>query len=244
MLPGCSFDLSKRLVHVWTLPIGNSSNVIARCEEVLTPHEKIRAAQFRLSRPRESYILTRAALRLLLGRYLCQDPASIRFQFSSNGKPALEPINRLRFNVTHSGKMAALALTEGCDIGIDLEQLRPLPDLEQIANRYFCSAEAAEINSLPAANHERAFFNCWTRKEAFVKAIGVGLSRPLNSFRVTVKPDEPANLVFPDDETSELWTLQDLQLGPDYAGAVAFNDRQRPWLIFPIVDPEQLLNVL
>jgi phosphopantetheinyl transferase len=96
-----------------------------------------------------------------------------------------------------------------------------------------------------ASASERAFFSCWTRKEAYVKAIGVGISRPLNTFRVTVKPDAPANLLFLDDATnaSNLWTLQDLQLEPDYAGAVAYSDQQRPLSIFSTIDSEQFLNI-
>jgi 4'-phosphopantetheinyl transferase len=245
MQPGRSFDLSMRQVHVWTLRTNASSKVIARCEEVLAPDERSRAAQFRVSRPRESFILTRAALRYLLGHYLGQHPASICLQYGTNGKPDLSQKSELRFNVTHSGEMAAIALTQGCDVGIDLEQLRPLPDMEEIAARSFCNEEAAEINSLPAGERERAFFVCWTRKEAYVKAIGAGLSRSLNSFRVTVKPDAPANLMFLDDEmnASESWTLHDLGLGADYAGAVAYGDQLRPLSIFPAIDSERFLNI-
>jgi 4'-phosphopantetheinyl transferase len=246
MRPDRSFDLSMRQVHVWTLRTRASSQVIARFEEVLAPNERSRAAQFRVCRPRESFILTRAALRHLLGHYLGQDPVSICLQYGTNGKPALSLTSELRFNVAHSGDIAAIALTQGCEVGIDLEQIRPIPDLEQIAATSFCNEEATEINSLPPAERERAFFACWTRKEAYVKAIGIGLSRPLDSFRVTVRPEPPATLMFLEDEisASESWTLHDLGLGPDYAGAIAYSDQQRPLSIFPTVDPELFLNIL
>jgi 4'-phosphopantetheinyl transferase len=246
MQPGRSFDLSKRQIHVWTLRTNAPRNVISRFEEVLAPDEIGRAAQFRVSRPRESFILTRAALRYLLGHYLGQSPASICLQYGTKGKPALSQNGELRFNVTHSGEMAAIALTRGCDVGIDLEQLRSLPDLEEIAARSFSDEEAVGINSLPASARARAFFECWTRKEAYVKAIGVGLSKPLNSFRVTTKRDSPANLMFLGDEidASESWTLHDLFLGPDYAGAVAYSDLERPLSIFPTIDSEQIFNIL
>ena len=246
MKPRRSFDLSTRQIHVWTLRTIASRNVIARFEEVLAPDEVSRAAQFRVSRPRESFILTRAVLRYLLGHYLGQRPASICLQYGTNGKPSLSQNDELRFNVTHSENMAAIAFTQGCDVGIDLEQLRPLPDLDEIAARSFCKEEVVEINSLPARERERAFFACWTRKEAYVKAIGVGLSRPLNSFRVTAKPDSPADLMSLEDETngSESWTLHDLCLEPDYAGAVAYSDQERPLSIFPTIDSEQFLNIL
>lgn len=240
---GRSSELSEREVHVWTLRTAASSDVIATCEQVLAPDETRRAARFRFGHLRESFIWTRGALRHLIGRYIGRSPASIQFQYSSNGKPALTPDSGLRFNVTHSGDLAAIALTIGCDIGVDLEQLRPLPELEQIAARFFCPEEVAEIHSLPRDDKERAFFTCWTRKEAYIKAVGGGLSVPLDSFRVTVKPDTPAGVTFPDQEAtaSKSWTLHNLQLAPDYAGAIAYGDRERPLSIFPIIDPEELL---
>jgi 4'-phosphopantetheinyl transferase len=244
MRPGSSFELQGRDIHVWTLRTAASRNVIAEFEGILAPDEKRRAAQFRLGRPRESYILTRAILRYLLGSYLGQRPASIQLEYRANGKPALVPDAGIRFNVTHSGDMAALALTNCCDIGIDLEQLRPLPEFDQIAASFFCSEEIAEINLPSGEERERAFFNCWTRKEAYVKASGVGLSRPLKSFRVTVKASTPVRLVFLDDEinASRSWTLHDLQLGSDYASAIAYSDRQRPLSMFSVNDPAQCLN--
>jgi 4'-phosphopantetheinyl transferase len=245
MQPGRSFDLSMRQIHVWTLRTNTPCNEIARFEELLAPDERSRAAQFRVSRPRESFILTRAALRHLIGQYLGQRPSSVSLQNGPHGKPTLSHNSELQFNVTHSGEMAAIALTQGCDIGIDIEQIRLFPDLEQVATRSFCYEEAAEINSLPAGERERAFFACWTRKEAYIKAIGVGLSRPLDTFRVAAKPDASENLLFLEDatNTSESWTLRDLQLGPDYAGAIAYNDRQRSLSIFPMIDTEQFLSI-
>jgi 4'-phosphopantetheinyl transferase len=240
-----SFELSGRQVHIWTIHTSASSDAVARCEQVLAPDETSRAAQFRLSRARESYIVSRGALRHLLGKYLGQYPARIQLEYGSNGKPALAADSGLQFNVTHSGDIAAVALTAGCDIGVDLEQVRPLPDLEQIAERFLCSDEAAEINSLAAGEREKAFFTYWTRKEAYVKATGIGLSTPLQSFRVIVNPEAPANLVVLEHEAtpSKSWTLHDLCLAPDYAGAVAYGDEQRPVSIFPIIDFAQLINI-
>lgn len=245
MQAGWSFELSGRQVHIWMLHTSASNNTVARCEQVLAPDETRRAAQFRLGRARESYVVTRGVLRHLLGNYLGLYPAHIRFEYGSNGKPTLAPDTGLQFNVTHSGDIAAVAVTAGCGIGIDLEQVRTLPDLEQIAERFLCSDEAAEIHSLPAGEREKAFFTCWTRKEAYVKATGVGLSKPLKSFHITVKPDAPAKLVLLEHETtsSKSWTLHDLRLAPGYAGAVAYGDEQRPLSIFPIIDPAHLLSI-
>jgi 4'-phosphopantetheinyl transferase len=148
--------------------------------------------------------------------------------------------------MTHSGDMAAFVFTIGCQIGIDLERVRGLSEAQEIANRYFCPDEAAEIMALPPNERERAFFLCWTRKEAYIKAIGDGLSTPLHEFRVTLQPNEPARLVHlaRDKEAARVWTLHDLSLASNYAAAIAYRDRQRPLSIIPIVDPRELTGVL
>jgi 4'-phosphopantetheinyl transferase len=213
-------------------------------ERVLVKHETDRAARFSFSHLRESFVIARGALRYLLGRYLDLHPASIRFIYGSNGKPALASAANIQFNITHSGSLAAVALTADCQIGVDLEQIRPLSDLQHIADRYFCSEEAAEIMSLPPSERERAFFCCWTRKEAYIKAIGDGLSAPLDGFRVTVQPNTPARFVHLGHDTTaaETWTLHDLCLASDYAAALAYRDRQRSLSIFPIVDLAEFLD--
>jgi 4'-phosphopantetheinyl transferase len=241
----CISELSERQVHIWTLSTSAENDVVAKCERVLTSDETGRAAQFRFSGDRESFILTRGVLRHLLGCYLGLHPGSIQFEYSSNGKAALASDSGLQFNVAHSRQMAAIAVTAGCDVGIDLEQMRTLPDLGQIAARFFCTEEAAEIDSLPEGERARAFFTCWTRKEAYIKATAEGLSRPLNSFRVMKQPGEPGNLVLQDHEAtvSESWTLHDLHLAPDYAAAIAYRDRPRPLSIFPAIDLAQLIDI-
>ena len=140
--------------------------------------------------------------------------------------------------MTHSGNLAAVAITSRCPIGIDLEGIRSLPEIQQIASHFFCSEETAEIMSLSPSERERAFFCCWTRKEAYIKSIGEGIYTPLDSFRVTVQPNTPARIVHIEDDTSEAdeWTLHDLCLATDYAAALAYRDRQSSLSIFPIVD--------
>jgi phosphopantetheinyl transferase (holo-ACP synthase) len=117
--------------------------------------------------------------------------------------------------MTHSGSLAAIAITVDCQIGLDLEQVCPLSDMQQVATHFFCSEETAEIMSLPPSERERAFFCCWTRKEAYIKAIGDGLSAPLDGFRVTVLPDTPAQFVRigPGATDTDAWTLHESFLG-------------------------------
>jgi 4'-phosphopantetheinyl transferase len=244
MRAGCIAELSKRQAHVYTLRGSATSDVLVQCEKVLSPDERVRADRIRFQDLRESFIATRGALRYLLGGYLGLHPASICLVYSSTGKAGLAHHNDLRFNVSHSGSMSAFALTAGCDIGIDLEQLRPLPDIEKIAARFFCPEEAAEIASLPAGERERAFFTCWTRKEAFIKASGAGLSRPLNSFRITSQPGDAGNLILLDreDDGRGLWSAHDLALATDYAAAIAYRDHPRALSIFPIADLAELID--
>jgi 4'-phosphopantetheinyl transferase len=216
--------------------------VAERFGRTLASDEIDRAARFRFRSLRQSFIIARGALRHLLGHYLETQPANIRFSYGSNGKPAITPFVGIQFNMTCSGSLAAIALTADCTIGIDLEQVRPMPDMQQIAERFFCPEEAAEIMSLPLDERERAFFCCWTRKEAYIKAVGEGLSIPLDSFRVTVLPVTPVRFVHCGRDTSaaETWTLHDLSLAPGHAAALAYRDRQRSLSIFPTVGAAEL----
>lgn len=241
-----SFQLSERAVHVWTLNIEASPEIAKKFDPVLSADEKDRAARFRFDGLRYSFVTAHGTLRHLLGSYLDLDPADIRFCYGLKGKPALASDRGIEFNITHSGSMAAFAFTRGCQIGVDIEQIRPLTGAQDIAHRFFCAEEAAEIMSLPPNEREHAFFLCWTRKEAYIKAIGDGLSAPLHEFRVTLLPDQPARLIhLADDQgAAQAWTLHDLRVAPNYAAALAYRDRERALSIIPIVDPIQLIDVI
>jgi 4'-phosphopantetheinyl transferase len=203
---------------------------VAQLESLLTPDERDRAGRFHFDRLRHSFILARGSLRLLLGRYLGAAPAGVRFAYGEKGKPALaDPSSRLHFNASHSGGIALCAFTLDCEIGVDVEQMRPLPDMQGIARRFFCAEESGELMALPEHQREAAFFRCWTRKEAYIKAIGDGLSAPLDGFAVTLRPDEPARLKHIANNTAagEAWTLQNAEASPGYAAAVAYRGSPR-----------------
>lgn len=246
MIAKHAFEFSKCAVHIWVLSINPSLAIAAKFEPVLSADEKHRAARFHFDHLRCSFVTTRGVLRCLLGRYLNLHPARIQFAYGLKGKPFVAAAASLEFNTTHSGDTAAFAFTVGCQIGVDLEQIRPLAEIQDIANHYFCSDEAAEIMSLPSEERERAFFLCWTRKEAYIKAIGYGLSAHLHDFRVTVLPGEPAHFIHlgHDKEAAKAWTLENLSLAPNYAAAIAYPDRQRPLSILPILDPRELICAL
>jgi 4'-phosphopantetheinyl transferase len=192
---------------------------------------------------RNSFVITHGVLRCLLGRYLNRGPSRICFVYGDKGKPGIDSDANLEFNLTHSEDMAAIAFTAGCQLGIDLEHIRPLADLQQIADRYFNPGEAAELMLLAANEREQGFFRCWTRKEAYIKAVGDGLSCALDSFRVTLLPDALPRLIHiaEDRVAADMWTLHDLRLAPDYAAALAYRDRQRSLSIFPILDLSDFL---
>lgn len=240
-----SFELSGNDIQIWTLPTQASNEVVAKFDQILAPEESDRAARFHFAHLRESFVIAHGALRILLGKYSNIRPADIRFVYGSKGKPALAEANAIDFNLSHSGTLAVVAITTNCPIGVDIEEIRPVSDMQEIAKRFFCPEEANEVLSLPLDERERAFFCCWTRKEAYIKAIGDGLSTPLDSFCVTAKPDSPARFVHiaHDPAAVEAWMLHDLRLRQGYAAALAYRDRQRSLLIQPIFELRELVGL-
>jgi 4'-phosphopantetheinyl transferase len=239
-----SLDDLERSVHVWILDLRIPERMVAKLRPIPASEERERTEQFRFEALRHSFIIAHAMLRCLLGTYLKSDAASIRLQYGPNGKPTLAPPSYLDFNMTHSGNLAAFAFTSGCQLGLDLEQIRMVDELEGIASRFFCSEESAELLALAPERRERAFFLCWTRKEAYIKAIGDGLAAPLNNFRVTLQPDEPARFthIRHDFNEAERWALHDLSLAPDYAAALAYRSRPSPVMVFSSENAVRLLT--
>jgi 4'-phosphopantetheinyl transferase len=245
--PKCSLRdiLLRRLwrdeVHIWTFDTADSSAVPASFERVLAAEELDRARKMHRTR-RGSFVATRGTLRHLLGFYLDIPPAQVRFRRGGCGKPALNPRADIEFGVTSSHGFASIAITKGCEIGIDMEKIRGGSGTQEIAERFFCSEETSELMSLAAGERERAFFRCWTLKEAYIKATGKGLFSPLDSFRVTVAPGMPARLIDVSGDAGEThaWKLHDLFLASGYAAAIAYRDRQRRIRIFRVPDLAKL----
>jgi 4'-phosphopantetheinyl transferase len=161
------------------------------------------------------------------------DPYEIEFDYSAHGKPLITNpaavAADLRFNLAHSGGLALYAITCGCEIGIDLELIPAEFAWREIAERFFSANEVVKLSSLPASIQRRAFFNCWTRKEAFIKAKGVGFSQALDQFEVTLGPDEPVALVQTkwDQQEASRWVLKSIDLGKDFAAAMAIEGHDR-----------------
>jgi len=239
--------LDDREVQLWVVRLEASERTFARAFSWLSPDEVERADRFRFDKHRSAFVLGRAALRALIGGYLRFPPEEASFSYGPKGKPALSrPPAPLFFNVSNSGDLAAYAFTFDCEIGVDVEHRRRLLEIESIAQRFFAPDEVAELMDLPASDRPDGFFNCWTRKEAYIKAVGDGLSVPLDSFRVTLQPGVPARLVDLDGSATaaEHWSMHAFTPAPDYAGAIAYRDTARPLAVHPLTTAEDLLERL
>jgi 4'-phosphopantetheinyl transferase len=194
---------------------------------LLSEDEQLRARRFYFQRDRVRFVAARAMLRIVLGDYLGLDPQRLFFRYGAWGKPSLGgecDKDSVRFNLSHSGSVAFLGITRGAEIGVDLEFIREDFATMEIAQDFFSPGELAALRALPVEMRVRGFFNCWTRKEAFIKARGDGLSLPLDKFEVSLAPGDPAKLLRTefDPEEANRWILQDLSLDDHrFVGAVA-----------------------
>jgi 4'-phosphopantetheinyl transferase len=207
-------------VHVWRVDIGRSIAVATELS-TLSQDERARANHFRRPEDRTRSIVSRTALRDLLARYVGAAPATLRFTAGPHGKPMLVPGSTDSppgFNVAHSGRVILLAFS-ACDVGIDVEQLRNDVEMEELARRFFAPEEVAAVHATPGARRVETFFRIWTRKEAFLKAQGAGLSAPLDTFSTTTRAGEPRAEVDGEIEGAR-WYLRDLDPATGYAGAV------------------------
>jgi 4'-phosphopantetheinyl transferase len=181
--------------------------------------ERERAARFVFPEVRRAFVQGRLFLRRALGRILERDPASLAFSLEGNGKPVLNE-RALAFNLSHSGGEAVLAFSPTGPVGVDIEIVERQRDLEGLAQRYFAAEEYAALMTLPSDQRAAAFYRCWTRKEAFIKALGEGLSHPLDAFAVTFVEQAPPTFVRLDRGETSAWRLFDLDVGGRFAGAV------------------------
>lgn len=215
-------------VHVWLTAIDDGTERrVENLLDTLSADELARADRFRFSRDRQMFVVTRAVLRRLIGRYSGVAPSEVHFSYGLWGKPSLGVAGAgpegLRFNVSHSGDLALLAFARGRDVGVDLERERPIPEGHAIAESQFSTRERAVLLRHAPAERSRAFLGCWTRKEALLKATGNGLSIPLDTFEVTLAPGEaawPLQATTGPEEASR-WSLVDLTPAPGFAAALA-----------------------
>ncbi|MEW6742822.1 MAG: 4'-phosphopantetheinyl transferase superfamily protein [Planctomycetota bacterium] len=228
--------LAKSDLHVWRLRVDRARARVSEFQQLLDPEELERARRFVHPLDRDRFIVRRALLRTILGEYSRRPPAHLRFRVSPFGKPSLADDARqdqraehdLRFNLSHSHGLALLAVAPGREVGIDIERIRPEIVAEKLAERFFAPAEVAALRSLPDESQPAGFFNAWSRKEAYVKAVGRGLSLSLASFEVSLRPGEPARLLatLPDPRDAGRWSLRALDADPAYAAAVVIEGQE------------------
>lgn len=228
--PPDDFSLSYDETHVWCVSLNQSDSSLQSLSLLLSPEECARADRFHFERDRRRFIVSQGTLRKLLGSYLTIPPEDVRLRRHNRGKPALDlsetghnGLVPLKFNLSHSHELALYAITHNREVGVDIEHIRPVQDAEQIVKRMFSPQEQATFFAFPQPRRLEAFFQCWTRKEAFIKAIGEGLYYPLDRFSVEFTPGRPACLLHtaPDPREASRWSLRALNPASGYVAALA-----------------------
>lgn len=222
-LPPQQLSVSRNEVHIWRVFLDRPAGSINQLAQTLSADEYARAERFYFERDKNRFIAARAALRAILGRYLNVAADKVQFCYGDRGKPALaQPLARsgLCFNLSHSQELAVCAVTRDREIGVDIEFIRPITEAEQIAKRYFSVRENASFQALPNSDKQAGFFYHWTRKEAYLKAEGEGLSANCDRFDASVATEE-AKMPEISDRSASRWLLQCFTPAPDYIATVA-----------------------
>lgn len=224
-------------IHLWRIALAGRLGDESRLRQWLSPEESAQADRFHFARDQRRFVIRRAVLRQILAACLGINPLSVQFELGAHGKPAIadQPsVGRLRFSCSHSGDWALIALARDLELGVDLEEYRPMTDAEDVAKKYFSAVEISELASLPSALKTVGFFNCWTRKEAFIKALGMGLYYPLDRFAVSLSPKKPAALltVADDPDALQKWNLISFAAVPNYSAALVFAGKSAALKLF------------
>jgi 4'-phosphopantetheinyl transferase len=218
--------LAKDSIHVWWVALHASGEIEKVFEKILSSNEILLGQSFVNSTLRRHFTLSHGVLRVLMSQYLDTCPSKVAFGYGRTGKPFVKNENaRIEFNMSHSDDVAVYAFASGCRLGIDIERRRSMPDLEAVAKLFFNPQECAELQTVEKACQEEAFFRCWTRKEAYVKAVGQGLTLALNSFQVSVRLEQAAALrLLPTSDLCQTWKIRDIA-HKECVGAIVFDGK-------------------
>jgi len=222
-----SIQLASDAVHIWYASVEQSHDRMAEFYPLLSPDEKARAERFYFERDRDRYITGRGLLRVLLAGYLDMEPSRIQFEYGPCRKPKLTTIiddNRLEFNLSHSNDLVVYSFCRNRRVGIDVEHIHPMADEQRLAEEFFSTPESAYLRSLSGDLKLKAFFKLWTCKEAFVKASGDGLAKPMDQFEIQLVDGDHAQLVSLESNQGQHthWRLQTFEPIPGYQAALAF----------------------
>ncbi len=253
--PPLDLELKTDEIHVWCASLDQPVTLFYKFIQTLSTDERIRAERFHFERDRRRFIIAHGILRMILSSYLSVELSRLQFRYGKYGKPALADTSgkeTFRFNLSKSDGLALYGFTRDREIGVDIEHIRDIPEMDQIAERFFSVRENVVFRALPESKKKEAFFSCWTRKEAFIKAIGDGLSWPLDKFDVSLVPGKPARLlrIEGDSKAASRWTIQELRPGSGFAAAFAIEGGswdlhcwQWPVSLPKNKDPKKLLDI-
>jgi 4'-phosphopantetheinyl transferase len=211
--------------HLWFIPLIADVDAVQQHRQLLAPDERARAGRFHLAEHRRRFVVGHGAVRRILSRYVTAQPQEVVFVYGAKGKPDLaadQNPHRVKFNLTHSGDLALLAVTQNQELGVDVEFVKADFGGSEIAERFFSAREVAMLFAIDERERNAAFFACWTRKEAFIKAVGEGLSLPLDSFDVAFGPGVKPALTHVEGSPGEAtrWSMYDIAAGPEYKAAL------------------------
>jgi 4'-phosphopantetheinyl transferase len=231
--------LADQAVHLWRLRLDRTVEEIEALSALLNHEERERAERYVFSRDRISFISRRGILRKLLSEYLDLPAPKIQLSFNKFGKPHLEPEASLDFNLSHSAGLAVFAFSRSAAVGVDIEQWRADFDLLKLAEHYFSEVEVQALKSLPGEDRIAGFYAGWTRKEAFIKAHGEGLSLPLDLFDVSLLPGEQAGLLATRGglEPADQWTMKDIEIDPGFSAALVVRGKPLEYHYWEVVNP-------
>lgn len=222
-----TYVLNPQELHIWRARLDLSETHVAEYWPLLSRAEQARASRFKFAQHRRRFIIAKGILRTLLARYLIKPPAAINFIYNPFGKPelasrTLTPV--LHFNSSDSNEMALYAITKTTPVGVDIEYQQKSVEAQAIAERFFADSEMEILRALPEEKKSAAFFAIWTRKEAFIKAVGEGLSFSLKKFAVNATTPAALLSVHEDINEASHWSIINLAPAEDYAGAVAIRE--------------------
>ena len=207
-------------IHVYHAFQDASPARIKGLKDVLTGDEIERANRFKFEKDHNSYVVARSLLRYLLSSYLDKEPGEIDIKYNQYGKPEIASDAKLRFNVSHSGGIALYGFAYEREIGVDVEENRPYRNSINIVERFFSKAESGEFSRIDDSLKEKVFWQCWTRKEAYIKAVGLGLSLPLDTFSILPLSGGSPSII-DGNNLSERWSVRDIDIHDGYSASIA-----------------------